>query len=292
MRTEQAIYTSARTGGIRGYHLVARSSGIDEQQERSLVRWCPSHGGLANSEPTAYSLNFHPVTDEWVALSRTVYGGPEYSARGGLQIVTRILLLRRDELAGYEYDPVTLAQVALALGLLRLEPNAPETLPHVELPDRPLRASPHDCDSSTNDRIERLMERLAGVERVAVIGSPEPLHVLRQLFSRLPERQRLDVSFTTGLMPSLHRCFRLHFLPAAGLGLRQQLVGQRICPLEWKSLPGDVHCATNPQREKTPASEPKSETASPMGRRSQYLAESRLSGHATSVAAPLPLHSK
>jgi len=239
MFAKQAIYTSARTGRIRGYQLVAQSPGIDAQQQRSLVRWCPSHGSLASELPSAFSLNFHPVTPGWVALSRTAYGGPEYSGRGSLEIVTRILLLRCDELAGYEYDPATLAQVALALGLLRLESFTGDSLPDVELPDRPLRAAP--AHGSSNCPCPEITGRIEKGERIAVIGAAEPWQCLRQIFGCLPVRQRMEVSFTTGLKPSLHRRFHIHFLPSADLGLRQQLAGQRINPIQWQSVSSFVH---------------------------------------------------
>jgi hypothetical protein len=228
MRAEQAIYTSARTSRTRGYHLIAQSSGIDDQQARSLIQWCPSHAGLVSSDTDANSLNFHPLHNGLVALSRTVYGGPEYSSRGGLQIVTRILLLHGDQLAGYDFDPIMLAHVALAFGHLRLEPNAPQDLPAVDLPDRPLRAPCTGCDAATSDLVYRVWQYVSSNKRVAVIGVSSALHTLSQLFARIPQRQRLDFAFTTGLKPSMHRPFHLHFLPAADLSLQQQLAGQGI----------------------------------------------------------------
>jgi hypothetical protein len=228
MRAEQAIYTSARTNRASGYHLIAQSSGIDEHQARALIQWCPSHAGLASEETGASSLNFHPLDDGWVALSRTVYGGPEYSARGGLQIVTRVLLLRSEYLAGYQYDPVMVAQVAMAFGHLRLEPSAPEVLPTLDLPDRPNRAEPVG-DPVTDSLVNRIWNCVTSGKRALVVGAQAPLLVLALLLASLPERQRLDLAFTTGLKPSMNRPFRLHFLPAADAGLQQQLARQGIC---------------------------------------------------------------
>jgi hypothetical protein len=235
MRAEQAIYTSARTRMKRGYHLTSQSPGIDEAQARSLIRWCPSHAGLASNQPDASSLNFHPVTDSTVALSRTVYGGAEYSARGGLQIVTRILLLHDNALASYACDPVTLARVAMALGFLRLDPTAPDQLPPVDLPDRPVRNDNPFGDSATMDIVRQVLNFLGEGRRVAVIGANRPIPILAILYSRLRERQRLELSFTTGLKPSMNRAFRLHFLPSVDLTVQHQLASQGIAVLDLNS---------------------------------------------------------
>jgi hypothetical protein len=228
MRAEQAIYTSARTKRTRGYHLVSQSPGIDEELARSLTRWCPSHGGLASSQTDAASINFQPLNDGWVALSRTIYGGPEYSSRGGLQVVTRVMLLRYEQLAGYDSDPVMLAIVALSLGHLRLEASVPEELPLIELPDRPLRVPYPDCDGPTTAAVHHLWNCVTSGKRVAVLGMPNPMAAVAELFTRIPERKRLDISFTTGLKPSMYRPFQLHFLPEADFALQQLLVSQGV----------------------------------------------------------------
>jgi hypothetical protein len=229
MRAEQAIYTSARTSRTRGYHLIAQSPGIDEHHARSLIQWCPSHAGLASDETEASSINFHPVSSGWVALSRTVYGGPEYSSRGGLQIVTRVLLLRDEQLDGYDSDPIALAQVAMSLGHLRFDPSAPAQLPPVELPDRPLRAPSPQPDPSTYDIVQRVWQHLSSDKRVAVVNTTiPPLRTLAQLFDQIARRHRLDIAFTTGLKPSMNRPFHLHFLPSADVMLQRQLTGQGI----------------------------------------------------------------
>src|SRR5262245_30872225 len=142
MRVEQAIFTSARTSKLKGYHLVARSPGIQDDSTRALIRWGPSHASLTSSDLEASSFNFHPAGTRGVAISRPVYGGAEYSARGSLQLVTRTLILRPEQLQGYDNDPLAVARVAMALGYLMFEPDAPEHLPALDLPARSLFALP------------------------------------------------------------------------------------------------------------------------------------------------------
>ena len=73
---------------MSGYHLVARSAGISEDLACRLSAWGPTHGSLLDESRDASSLSFFTPDDRWSVLARTVYGGPEYSQRGGRQIVT------------------------------------------------------------------------------------------------------------------------------------------------------------------------------------------------------------
>ena len=225
MRVEQAIFTSARTRRMCGYHLVARSAGIDDELAGQLSRWSPSHASLLSSGLDATSLSFFPLDRGWVAISRSVYGGPEYSQRGGLQVVTLIFALRRDQLAGYDDNPLVLAHTAYTLGHLRLMAEIVERLPVAEIPDRaPLSMASLQPSIPTQAAVvEEVVGMVRQQRRVALIGVSEPLAVLGQLICRMPKTERLELSFTTGLKPSVDRPFQLHFLPSADAASRRQL---------------------------------------------------------------------
>ena len=215
MQVEQAVFTSARTNRMCGYHVVARSAGIGEEIAGRLFAWGPTQASLADPDWDASSLNFFPLIDPWFAVGRTVYGGPEYSNRGGRQVVTVTLVLSRQQLAGYDNNPLTLARTARALGHLRLLAAIPERLPTVDLPDcSPSYPEPTPRPQRVpNPFVESILERLRSGGRAAVIGLPQPLAVLEEVFLRTSLRERLALSFTTGLKPSQHRPFRLHLLP-------------------------------------------------------------------------------
>jgi hypothetical protein len=245
MLLEQALFTSAQTRQVNGYHLVARSAGIDDAVARELTRWSPSHGGIAGTEADCWSLNFFPVNAECLCLSRTVYGGVEYSRRGGWKVVTRMLLFTPGQLRGYKDDPLSLARAALALGHLRLEAAVPARLPRVELPDStachclpnawdglPRGAGEVFGQQCASNRSGEAAALLASGERLALVGHAQPLAALEAVFAQLAPAERMRTSFTTGLRPSVHREFRLHFLPEApGAATRQQLAAQgiRVC---------------------------------------------------------------
>lgn len=227
MLVEQAIFTSLRSRKSQGYHLAACSPGLDEQQARCLLPWGPSHASLLDDRPHAESVNFHALASDWFALSRTVYGGPEYSGRGGLQVFTHFLLLRREQLSGYDNNPLILARTARLLGNLRLVAQVPAHLSPLELPPRPITG----CDAEFDGRVflrEEIMRHLRTPRRLAVLGLADPLAALAQVLRDLPADDRLQLSFTTGLKPSVRREFRLHFVPATDTALHAQLSQQGI----------------------------------------------------------------
>ena len=134
MQVEQAVYTSIQGDQVHGYHLVARSPGIDDSLARLLTHWGPSHGALISAKPNASSLNFHSADKNWFVVTRSVYGDWEYSDRGGLRLMTLMLLLTADQMAKHRWDPLELSQRARSIGALRLQLDLPQQLPRIELP--------------------------------------------------------------------------------------------------------------------------------------------------------------
>jgi hypothetical protein len=191
---------------------------------RAICTWAPSHASLVDQDPQAASLNFHGLLDDWFAVSRTVYGGPEYSGRRGFQVFTHFLLVRGQQLAGYENHPQLFARTAQSLGHLRLLMTVPDQLPTLDLPDRPL-APPSSTNRGSLEDVQRVLHFR---RRVAVLGLDDPAPALSQMLLDTPKSDRLDVSFTTGLKPSVHREFRLHFYHQANGELQTQLASHGI----------------------------------------------------------------
>jgi len=210
MRLEQAIYTSSKTRRGEGYHVVARSAGITSENVTALNRWCPSHAVLG-SDTNAETMNFHPLAEGGYALSRTTHGGKEFSGRGGLQVVTIVLLLKPRHLAGYDNNPFRLARVAQSLGHLRWSPGFSERLPLVELPD--VERAEEDLFSDDDfPNVHGILHRLKSRQRVACISPSLGAEIVEGTIRRLPVPKRLDVSFTTGLKWSKQRPFALHII--------------------------------------------------------------------------------
>lgn len=232
MQLQQAVFTSMQSGAMQGYHLAARSRGIDEQLAQQMTRWGPSHAALLNPDIQAWSLNFHPIREGWYVLSRTFYGEPEYSDRGGFRIVTCMLLLDTDDLLAYENHALALARTAMALGHLRFPLRFEEHLPLVDLPDGTLLTTNLPGQPELGIERRRAVERVQDIVneggRVALIGTVDPLRMLAAILDGMPRAARPFLSFTTGLKPSMNRSFRLHFLPKTDPSMERQLGTQDI----------------------------------------------------------------
>ncbi len=232
INVEQAVFASTDRGKIKGYQLVSQSDGVDRTIGQELCRWAPTR--VSWSDPTKWTLNYFRVSDDAVAVTRTVLGGPEYSGRGGMQVVTLILVLRRAALASYGYNPIAVAKTALAMGYLRLPlemTRAP--LPPAVLPSRPIvdwfpTPLTESEDDASARQIAKTVELLREGRRVAMIGTDDPMEVMECLMPKLTVETRQQFSFSTGLAPAVRRPFQLHFLPSVDVTMQRTLDAQNI----------------------------------------------------------------
>lgn len=240
MHLQQAVFTSSSRGPIRGYHIVGKSRGIDESLEQTLFRWSPSQ--MSSNDPANWTINCYPASQQYTAVSRTVLGGPEYSSRGGVQVVTIIALLDQHQFSVYQNNAMLVAQSALALGWFRFPMDLDQQeLATMELPDAPFiaepslqsvakrqgeskageehAAAPSSAVNADEDSARALAEQAAEVveqgKRVAIIGQQNPRRVAEFLISNLSVDSRSRFSFTTGLPLASHRPFQAQFLQHA-----------------------------------------------------------------------------
>jgi hypothetical protein len=241
LHVEQAIFASSDRGSIKGYQLVARSAGVDRAVCQALCRWAPTQ--IPSDDPADWMINYFPINDKLVAVTRTVLGGPEYSGRGGIQVVTLILLLREDQFHAYSCNPILVAKTALSMGLLRLPIDSDcEQLPVASLPSQPLVEPPSsakyalDSPSQEKEAESALLDQVADLirhaRRVAVIGIKDPISAAERLIPKLAVDTRRSFSFTTGLTPTVRRPFQAHFLATADLTRRRTLDAQNITCIE------------------------------------------------------------
>jgi hypothetical protein len=223
MFIHQAIYTSVNAAFNRGYHLVAKSSGVAESIAQGLCRWSPSHGCLNADTIETESLSFFQPHPDWFAISRSLYGAPEFSQRGGMQIVTIHLVFHADQLARFENNPIACARIALSTGLLTLPLEMPRLLPPIDFPE-PRRQ--RESQSCARDEIQNL---LCAGKPVALVGEIDPLARLDGLLQSTSFQERGQLSFTTGLKPSAQRPFRIQFFPSADKKLRNELIRGGFC---------------------------------------------------------------
>jgi hypothetical protein len=212
---QQAVFASSDRGNVKGYHLVAQSSGVDNDSALELTRWAPTQ--LPGDAPENWTISSWRLETGAIAVARTVYGGPEYSNRGGTQVVTLFLLLDQEQFLAYDCDAVSVATTAMALGYLKLPLDLHcKQLRTVKLPEHPVfQKSASQYRRHLNDDYGLLIAEAADLigrsQPVAVVGLSDPTDAVAALVSRLTFQQRCGFSFTTGLSPSIRRPFQAQF---------------------------------------------------------------------------------
>ena len=228
MIVQPLIFGSTERGAVKGYQLLARYSGIDDQAAQEFCRWAPSHQSLQSSDVDAESLSFFPVSEDMFAVARSIYGGPEYSGRGGLQVVTLALVISRHQFVNYDNDPFKVLTTAKALGHLVLPAKTPQSLKTISLPRRPITVPSAPLSEAHRSLARDTAQALVDRRRVVVVGKCDPARVAQQAFAMLRPTDRTEVSFSTGLKLSSRREFQLQFVPTADHASRVQWSRQQI----------------------------------------------------------------
>ena len=213
MLVEQTVFASGKTRYGEGYHVVARSAGISRETVVGLTHWSPSHSSLQSTNADFSSLNYHPLPENRLAVSRTVYGDREFSGRGGLQVVTMALVLTQQQFSGYDNHAFRLMRVARAMGLLRWQPRFAETLPPVELPDEEESERLLQRENLTpHAQVSNAIELLRAGKRVAIVGSDR--EHCEAIVDQLGPHERVHCFFSTGLNASNQRPFKVQVFEA------------------------------------------------------------------------------
>lgn len=232
MLIEQAIFTSAESDHAVGYHLVARSPGLDEADARELSVWGPSHGSLeSSSAATAVSVNFFRLPSGAYCVSKTQLAGEEYSRRG-LRTYTNCLVVGAEVLARFANNPFALLRAAWAKGLLKVCDTVPSQLVPFQLAGR---AAPVDegligqlVEQCGPSGVGRLLDAVLGEKPVILIGVQKPDATVAGLLNLLPLSCRGELSFTTGLKYCPRRPFHLLIASEESAELRRLFRQQLI----------------------------------------------------------------
>lgn len=247
MQIEQAVFSSAETDKLAGYQILGHSEGLQPQDLKELAAWGPSHGSLVESGPEATSFNFHRLASGSYCVSRTMAAGAEYSARGGLRVYTQSLVLPPAELARFANNPFAVLRAALAGGDLTVHEDVPRKLPSLSLPGRTAAV-----DSSLLARLQvkpgvewlcRVVAAALDSPGLIISGCNAPEQVIAGLMNCLPPECRLEFSFSTGLVFSPRRPFRIMALPADEAGWRRR---RHMLDAEILDLSGDQPVESDP----------------------------------------------
>jgi GTPase-associated protein 1, N-terminal domain type 2 len=213
---EQALFTSAETDRVRGYQLIASSSGVGPQIARELTTWGPSHESLCDTGGAASSVNFHPLGGDRWCVAQSVAAGEEYSGRGGTRVYTQSFVVGTEELGRFANNPFSLLRAVRGRGLLKVQNSVPSQLTPFELPGRSAAVDEGVLADFTErygaQRIAWLVEAALTSDRLLVLGAENRDLVAAGLMNCLPAECRPELSFATGLVYSPRRPFKINLL--------------------------------------------------------------------------------
>lgn len=225
MYVEQAIFTSAQTDRTDGYQLVARSSGINDDDARELSAWGPSHDSLHDSTVVATSVNVYPLPSGATCVSRSSNAGCEYSGRSGFRVYTQCFVIPDEVMRRFAYQPFAILNAAAIDGRVEVHRSVPKSVVGFRLLGR---ASPVDrraveyvVATIGADRLAALADLSLDGQSLGIIRRISAEKLFSAINSCLPLDQRQSISFTTGLRFSTQRPFRWICLPGNDYELRQ-----------------------------------------------------------------------
>jgi hypothetical protein len=221
---EQAIFTSAERDHAVGYHLVARSPGVEECDARELTVWGPSHESLASTRESAASVNFFPLPSGAYCISRTQLAGEEYSGRG-LRTYTHCLVVPPQVLVRFANNPFALLRAASAKGLMTVCNTVPQQMAPFQLAGRSAVVDEgliaELAEEIGPDRIRQIVTAVLGTKPVVLLCPTRPEAAVALVLNLLPLGVRTELSFSTGLKYSARRSFRLLVSPEPSAELRR-----------------------------------------------------------------------
>ncbi|PQO26859.1 hypothetical protein [Blastopirellula marina] len=238
---QQAIFTSAQTARLDGYHLVAASNGITPEDSRELAVWCPAHDAMLRDDLAAYSVNFHPVGERRYCVSRTINGQHEYSGRGGRQVYTHCLLINATDFAQFANNPFHLLAAATVDANLCWRSSLPSELSEIKLVPAGKPVDMALFKQSQAARTPYMMtawfQEALDKPRLALTGYGGDESLFAQFFNLVPVNLRPEFSFSTGLRYSPRRPFRFLGLEGNHDEQRRAVRGEGLSLLDLANPP-------------------------------------------------------
>jgi len=211
---DQAVFTSQASSHAQGYHLAAASADLTDEEKRALTRWGPSHDCVPDPLRRTTVVSSFRLPSGRAAVARTFAHGAEYSRRGALRWYTQFVVLDEAIFRRFAANPFAILTAAIAGGCLNVHDSLPPVLPAIRLLGK---ASPLDVAGieyaaalvGPRFLLEVLEQLLAHNGPVILTGSERYQRIIAGLLSLLPVAFRSGISFTTGLIPSAQRPFRI-----------------------------------------------------------------------------------
>ncbi|NMC21463.1 MAG: hypothetical protein GYA33_13710 [Thermogutta sp.] len=211
---DQAVFTSQASTHAQGYHLAAASADLTDEERRALTRWGPSHDSVPDPLRRTAIVSSFRLPSGRAAVARTFAHGAEYSRRGAIRWYTQFVVLDEPIFCRFAANPFAILTAAVAGGCLNVHDSLPPVLPAIRLLGK---ASPVDVAGieyaaalvGPRFLLQVLEQLLAHNGPVILAGCERYQRIIAGILSLLPVSFRSGISFTTGLIPSAQRPFRI-----------------------------------------------------------------------------------
>lgn len=238
VNAEQAIFTSVRTPTGEGYRIIAAGSGLTVDEKAEITRRAPSHGALCSAEPDARGLSAYPLAGGRYCVAFSRYAGREHTARGGLRVYTRLVVLDQHDYARFGCHPLRVCEaLSKAAGdepILKPRPTLPQLpLPIIECSNRTAALDGLERDEprltfASIEQILHLSQAILQGDRTLVADGGEDFHLFDKTVYTLPLVVRQSLALSVGLTYSPSRQLQLCFIARDRGETQRAIRGQEI----------------------------------------------------------------
>ncbi|GAB6186156.1 GAP1-N2 domain-containing protein [Thermopirellula anaerolimosa] len=248
---DQAVFTSQASTHAQGYHLAAASADLTDEERRALTRWGPSHDSVPDPLHRATVVSSFRLPSGRVAVARTFANGPEYSRRGAIRWYTQFLVLDEAIFRRFAANPFAILTAAIAGGCLNVHDTLPPVLPALRLLGK---ASPVDVAGieyaaalvGPRFLLEVLEQLLTHNGPLVLSGAERYQRIIAGILSLLPVSFRANISFTTGLMPSSQRPFRIQPFYGPAIELERIKREKEAVVVDFSRSPAELPAGAHP----------------------------------------------
>ncbi len=205
---------------------------MSEEDARELSVWGPSHDSLLEEQGHCVSVNFHFLSSGRAAISRTTLAGQEYSGRTGQRVHTHFLVVHSEALQRFSNNPFSIVRAAVAQGALEVSSHVPRELPALRLLGRGAILDPSAVQKVATQvgakALASLVQMIQQGANLGIILKGNAAPLFTAIVNCLPLKDRLQVSFSTGLRISPRRPFQFMLVPPEASPRRTHLRGMNM----------------------------------------------------------------
>ncbi len=226
MRLQQAIVASGVGASPRHQNkVIAWSKGIDSDAAAAICEWSPIRTDFSDGVNKCMAV--YSPTSDLTAISRSVLTRP-----GNRSVVqTRVVLASLEHLAGFEFNPMTIARVLESGGYLCPLTTESTELPEVIIPETGIPDLRAEVPSFLETVPQKINHALDIHGKCVLLGLKQPKAFLCGYFAALPHLHRHKMSAAIGLDISDDReqpTYQLNVLDQTDNSMDQRLARLQI----------------------------------------------------------------